>query len=165
VALPVGNAGNITAYFRGFSAYRQHGRSTHLPRMFGFQAAGAAPIVLGHVVEHPETVATAIRIGNPASWAFAVEAVAQSEGRIDAVTDDEILAAWRMLAQEESVFCEPASAAGVAGLLKVGVPAGSTVVCILTGNGLKDPQIAIDGAPVPVVVEADMGALLGAIRT
>jgi threonine synthase len=132
--------------------------------MFGFQAQGAAPIVLGHVVEHPETIATAIRIGNPASWSFALEAVAQSEGRIDAVSDDEILAAWRLLAQDESVFCEPASAAGVAGLLQLGVPAGSRVVCVLTGNGLKDPQTAIDGAAVPVVVDADMDELLGAIR-
>ena len=134
--IPVGNAGNITAYWKGYREYHAAGRSTRLPQMRGFQAAGSAPIVLGHVVEKPETIATAIRIGNPASWESAIEAATDSGGAIDMVTDEEILAAYRMLATEESVFCEPASAASVAGMLKVGVPEGSTVVCVLTGNGL-----------------------------
>jgi threonine synthase len=131
--------------------------------MMGFQAAGAAPIVLGHPVESPETIATAIRIGNPASWQSAVAAATESGGAIDMVTDDEILAAYRFLAAEESVFCEPASAASVAGLLKVGVPEGSTVVCVLTGNGLKDPDRAISQIEVPMAVEATMDAILGAL--
>ena len=122
--IPVGNAGNITAYWKGYREYQDAGRVTRLPRMLGFQAAGAAPIVLGHPVDEPETIATAIRIGRPASWYGATAAAAESGGVIDAVTDDEILDAYRYLAQEESVFCEPASAASVAGLLKVGVPAG-----------------------------------------
>ena len=126
VVLPVGNAGNITAYFQGFCAYRAAGRCSQIPHLHGYQAAGAAPIVLGHVVERPETVATAIRIGNPASWQGALDAVAGSEGHVRSVTDDEILAAWRLLGTEASVFCEPASAAGVAGLLRDGVPAGTT---------------------------------------
>ncbi|MGH9164294.1 MAG: threonine synthase, partial [Acidimicrobiales bacterium] len=141
--IPVGNAGNICAYWKGYLEYKAAGRSSKLPAMLGFQAAGAAPIVLGHPVESPETVATAIRIGKPASWYGATSAAAESGGSITAVTDDEILAAYRFLAAEESVFCEPASAASVAGLIKQGVPAGSTVVCVLTGHGLKDPDIAI----------------------
>ena len=132
--------------------------------MLGFQAAGAAPIVEGHPIEHPETVATAIRIGNPASWYGATSAASESGGGIAAVTDDEILAAYRFLAAEESVFCEPASAASVAGLLKTGLPdglgPGSTVVCVLTGHGLKDPDIAISQISVPTVVDADLGAVL-----
>ena len=131
--------------------------------MMGFQAAGAAPIVRGHVDEHPETIATAIRIGNPASWASAEAAASESGGGIDMVTDEEILAAYRLLATEESVFCEPASAASVAGLLKAGVPEGSTVVCVLTGNGLKDPDRAISQIEVPVAVEPTMGAILSAL--
>src|SRR5271165_4368071 len=123
--IPVGNAGNITAYWRGYLQYKEAGRSTRLPRMLGFQAAGAAPIVLGHPVENPETIATAIRIGNPASWYAATAAATESGGAIDSVTDAEILAAYRFLAEEESVFCEAASAASVAGLLKAGAPAGS----------------------------------------
>ena len=158
--IPVGNAGNITAYWRGYLEYRAAGRATRLPRMLGFQAAGAAPIVLGHPVEQPETVATAIRIGNPASWYGATAAASESGGGIEAVTDEEILAAYRFLASEESVFCEAASAASVAGLLKVGVPAGSTVVCVLTGHGLKDPDLAISQISVPTVVDADLGAVL-----
>ena len=122
--IPVGNAGNITAYWKGYLEYQEAGRSTRLPRMLGFQAAGAAPIVEGHPIEHPETVATAIRIGNPASWYGATSAASESGGGIAAVTDDEILAAYRFLAAEESVFCEPASAASVAGLLKTGLPDG-----------------------------------------
>jgi len=158
--IPVGNAGNITAYWRGYLQYREAGRSTTLPRMLGFQAAGAAPIVLGHPVEHPETVATAIRIGNPASWYAAAAAAAESGGSISAVTDDEILAAYRFLAEQESVFCEAASAASVAGLLKVGVPDGSTVVCVLTGHGLKDPDLAISQITVPKVVDPELDAVL-----
>jgi threonine synthase len=158
--IPVGNAGNITAYWRGYLEYKEAGRATRLPRMLGFQAAGAAPIVLGHPVEHPETVATAIRIGNPASWYSATAAASESGGAISAVTDDEILAAYRFLAEEESVFCEAASAASVAGLLATGVPEGSTVVCVLTGHGLKDPDLAISQITVPKVVDPDLDAIL-----
>ena len=157
--IPVGNAGNITAYWKGYREYQDAGRITKLPRMLGFQAAGAAPIVEGHPIEHPETVATAIRIGNPASWYGATAAASESGGAITAVTDDEILAAYRFLAATESVFCEPASAASVAGLLKLGVPEGSTVVCVLTGHGLKDPDIAIGQIAVPSTVDADFAAI------
>jgi threonine synthase len=157
--IPVGNAGNITAYWRGYLQYRQAGRSTRLPAMLGFQAAGAAPIVEGHPVAHPETVATAIRIGNPASWYGATAAASESGGSIRSVTDQQILEAYRFLAVEESVFCEPASAASVAGLLAYGVPPGSRVVCILTGHGLKDPDIAISQIAVPVPVEAEYDAI------
>jgi threonine synthase len=157
--IPVGNAGNITAYWKGYCQYRAAGRSTKLPRMLGFQAAGAAPIVAGHPIAEPDTIATAIRIGNPASWYGATAAASESEGGIFAVTDDEILAAYRFLATSESVFCEPASAASVAGLMKVGVPEGSTVVCVLTGHGLKDPDIAIGQIAVPATVEADYAAV------
>jgi threonine synthase len=153
--IPVGNAGNITAYWKGYCEYRQAGRSTKLPRMLGFQAAGAAPIVLGRPVENPETVATAIRIGNPASWYGATAAASESGGGIYAVTDEEILQAYRFLASEESVFCEAASAASVAGLMKYGAPEGVTVVCVLTGHGLKDPDLAISQITVPTVVDAD----------
>jgi threonine synthase len=157
--MPVGNAGNIVAYWKGYREYQDAGRLQHLPRMFGFQAAGAAPIVLGHPVEKPETIATAIRIGNPASWYGATAAASESGGMIDSVTDKEILEAYRFLAREESVFCEPASAAAVAGLLKAGVPAGSRVVCILTGHGLKDPDVAIGQIAVPKAVDADLAAV------
>ncbi len=161
--IPVGNAGNITAYWKGYLEYRAAGLSTRLPRMLGFQAAGAAPIVAGHPIEHPETVATAIRIGNPASWYGATSAAAESGGGIAAVTDDEILDAYRFLASKESVFCEPASAASVAGLLKAGLPDGlgtsATVVCVLTGHGLKDPDIAISQISVPTVLDADLSAV------
>jgi threonine synthase len=157
--IPVGNAGNITAYWKGYREYQDAGRVAGLPRMLGFQAAGAAPIVEGRPIDDPETVATAIRIGRPASWYGATAAAAESGGGISAVTDEEILAAYRYLAQEESVFCEPASAASVAGLLKVGVPAGSTVVCVLTGHGLKDPDIAIGQIDVPTAVEPDLRAV------
>jgi threonine synthase len=161
--IPVGNAGNITAYWRGYLEYKAAGLATKLPRMFGFQAAGAAPIVEGHPIEHPETVATAIRIGNPASWYGATAAASESGGAIEAVTDDDITAAYRFLASEESVFCEAASAASVAGLLKVGAPEGATVVCVLTGHGLKDPDFALKQIVVPTVVEADYGAVLRAL--
>jgi threonine synthase len=158
--IPVGNAGNITAYWRGYCEYKEAGRATKLPRMLGFQAAGAAPIVLGHPVAEPETVATAIRIGNPASWYAATAAASESGGAIAAVTDEEILAAYRFLAQQESVFCEAASAASVAGLLATGVPEGATVVCVLTGHGLKDPDLAITQITVPTVVDPDLHAIL-----
>jgi threonine synthase len=162
--IPVGNAGNITAYWRGYLEYREAGHSTKLPRMFGFQAAGAAPIVEGHPIEHPETVATAIRIGNPASWYGATAASSESGGVIAAVTDEEILAAYRFLASEESVFCEAASAASVAGLLKMGAPSDATVVCVLTGHGLKDPDLAISQISVPTPVELDYAAVLAALE-
>ena len=142
--IPVGNAGNITAYWKGYREYREAGRSTKLPKMLGFQAAGAAPIVhRSSGSRSPDTIATAIRIGNPASWAGATTAAADSGGSITAVTDAEILDAYRFLAAKESVFCEAASAASVAGLLKSGVAPGSVVVCVLTGHGLKDPDLAI----------------------
>ena len=170
-ALPVGNAGNITAYWRGYREYADDGVSTRRPRMWGFQAAGAAPIVRGEVVPKPSTVATAIRIGNPASWQFALEARDESGGLIDAVTDREILAAYRLLASQEGVFVEPASASGVAGLLKKKseglLDEGQTVVCTVTGHGLKDPDWAIAGAPQPVTVAAEAHAaasLLGLIQ-
>ncbi|MGY1622205.1 threonine synthase [Geodermatophilus sp. SYSU D00965] len=157
--LPVGNAGNITAYWQGYREYAADGTASRTPRMWGFQAAGAAPIVSGQVVEHPQTIATAIRIGNPASWTKALAARDESGGRIDAVTDREILAAYRLLARSEAVFVEPASAASVAGLLKVaqagGLEPGQRVVCTVTGNGLKDPEWAISGAPAPVTVPVD----------
>jgi threonine synthase len=157
--IPVGNAGNITAYWKGYREYQDAGRSAQLPAMLGFQAEGAAPLVLGHPVEHPETVATAIRIGKPASWYGATAAASESGGGIHAVSDEEILAAYRFLAASESVFCEPASAASVAGLLKVGVPAGATVVCTLTGHGLKDPDRAIAEIAVPSTVDAEYNAI------
>ncbi len=148
VCIPVGNAGNISAYWRGFKQFHQLGKSTHLPQMMGFQAAGAAPIVLGAPVEHPQTIATAIRIGNPASWKLATAARDESNGRIEAVTDDEILSAYQAMARQEGVFGEPASAAPFAGLRKLaraGFPlAGKRVVCVVTGNGLKDPHTAME---------------------
>jgi threonine synthase len=157
--LPVGNAGNITAYWQGYREYAADGISSRTPRMWGFQAAGAAPIVSGHVVEQPNTIATAIRIGNPASWTKALAARDDSGGRIDAVTDRAILAAYRLLARSEAVFVEPASAASVAGLLQVAAAGelepGQRVVCTVTGNGLKDPEWAISGAPAPVTIPVD----------
>ncbi|MEA5507030.1 threonine synthase [Halotia wernerae UHCC 0503] len=145
LCIPVGNAGNITAYWMGFCQYHQLGKCDRLPKMMGFQAAGAAPLVNGQPVAHPETVATAIRIGNPASWEKAIAAQSASQGNFHAVTDAEILDAYRLLASSEGIFCEPASAASVAGLLQVKdqIPTGATVVCVLTGNGLKDPDTAI----------------------
>ncbi|SDX80280.1 threonine synthase [Geodermatophilus africanus] len=160
--LPVGNAGNITAYWQGYREYAADGTAGRTPRMWGFQAAGAAPIVTGHVVEQPQTIATAIRIGNPASWTKALAARDESGGRIDAVTDRAILAAYRLLARTEAVFVEPASAASVAGLLQVAeageLEPGQRVVCTVTGNGLKDPEWAISGAPAPVTVPVDAEA-------
>jgi threonine synthase len=160
LSIPVGNAGNITAYWRGFTQYHFAERCKGLPKMWGFQAAGAAPIVLGHPVTNPETIATAIRIGNPASWVPALEVIHESLGDIRAVTDDEILEAYRYVARYESIFCEPASAASVAGIIKYGVPKGSTVVCVLTGNGLKDPDTAVETSVTPDVVDATLKALL-----
>jgi threonine synthase len=160
LSIPVGNAGNITAYWRGFTQYHFAGNAKTLPKMWGFQAAGAAPIVLGHPVTNPETIATAIRIGNPASWVPALEVIHESLGDIRAVTDDEIIDAYQYLARNESIFCEPASAASVAGILKFGVPQGSTVVCVLTGNGLKDPDTAVSTSQSPTLVDATIKALL-----
>ncbi len=158
-ALPVGNAGNITAYWKGYRNYKDVGKIDGLPKMIGFQAAGAAPIVLGHPVENPETIATAIRIGNPASWKPAEEAARDSGGKIDKVTDEEILEAYRMIASLEGIFCEPASAASVAGVIKRNrageFQKGETVVCTLTGHGLKDPDAAITVSKKPVTVRAE----------
>ncbi|MDT7546666.1 MAG: threonine synthase [Actinomycetota bacterium] len=159
--LPVGNAGNITAYWKGYVEYAPESGGKR-PRMLGFQAAGAAPIVTGAPVASPQTIATAIRIGNPASWQQALAARDESGGDIQAVTDRQILSAYRLLAQREGVFVEPASAASVAGLLQAReaglVEAGERVVCTVTGNGLKDPDWAIAGAPKPVTVEANAEA-------
>lgn len=165
--MPVGNAGNITAYWRGYQEYRRVGKSARLPRMIGWQAEGAAPIVRGHVVERPETVASAIRIGNPASWKGALGAAEQSQGAIDMVSDEEILEAYSLLAQAEGVFCEPASAASVAGLTKWAKEHEFTqtdrIVCILTGHGLKDPDTAVKRSPKPMSVEADLATVLSAM--
>ena len=156
--LPVGNAGNITAYWKGYKEYRAANQTRGLPRMMGFQAAGAAPIVLGRVVENPQTVATAIRIGNPASWQAAVDATKESSGAIDSVTDEEILEAYVAVAGSEGVFCEPASAASVAGVMKLSrqgvLREGETVVCTLTGHGLKDADTAISVSVKPKTVQA-----------
>lgn len=163
LAIPVGNAGNITAYWMGFQEYQAAGLSNKLPIMCGFQAAGSAPIVLGHVVEQPETIATAIRIGNPASWKQAELARDQSGGLIDSVTDEEILEAYQLLANQEGVFAEPGSAASVAGVIKKAknnyFKPGSKVVCVLTGNGLKDPDTAISLGIKPKVVPAELSAI------
>jgi threonine synthase len=166
--LPVGNAGNIAAYWRGYTEYQSRGQTTRRPRMLGFQASGAAPIVTGHPVRAPETVATAIRIGNPASWSLALAARDESGGLIDSVTDEQILSAYRLLAGREGVFAEPASAAGVAGLLQARergqVPPGVRVVCTITGNGLKDPEAAVSMSDPPVVIPADSQAAATALR-
>ena len=160
--LPVGNAGNISAYWMGYLEYAKSGKATRTPRMFGFQASGAAPIVRGEPVLAPTTIATAIRIGNPASWRLAEEARDESGGLIGSVTDRQILAAYRLLAGKEAVFGELASAAGVAGLLQAKeqghLDAGSLVVCTITGNGLKDPDWAVSAAPAPVTVPVDVAA-------
>jgi threonine synthase len=165
--LPVGNAGNIAAYWMGYQERQVSGGATRTPRLCGFQAAGAAPIVNGAPVLRPVTVATAIRIGNPASWRLAEAARDESGGLIDAVTDDQIMSAYRLLAREEGVFCEPASAAGVAGLLQARdrgqVAAGSVVACTITGHGLKDPDSAVSGQPAAETVPVDAGAAAAAL--
>ena len=162
--IPVGNAGNITAYWRGYKEYKDKEISSGLPKMMGFQAAGAAPIVSGEVVKDPQTVATAIRIGNPANWQLAEEARDESGGIIDLVTDGEILSAYSLLASREGIFCEPASAASLAGLIKMRaagvVSNGDTIVCTLTGHGLKDPDNAIEVSKKPVKVRASMSEVV-----
>lgn len=162
-ALPVGNAGNITAYWKGYGEYRAKNRISTLPKMLGFQAAGAAPIVLEHPVEKPETVATAIRIGKPASWKGAEAARDESGGRIDAVTDEEILAAYKLIASSEGIFCEPASAASLAGVIKLYREGffrqGSSIVCTLTGHGLKDPDTVFSVVKKPVKVKGEIGVI------
>jgi len=162
-ALPVGNAGNITAYWMGYKEYFDKRISKSLPKMIGFQAAGSAPIVMGHPIDNPETIATAIRIGKPASWQQAEAARDESGGTIDAVTDEEILEAYNMLACLEGVFCEPASAASVAGVIKLNKAGyfqpGASIVCTLTGNGLKDPDTAMKGIATPVTIDATEDAV------
>jgi threonine synthase len=168
LSIPVGNAGNITAYWKGFCEYRQLGEIHSLPRMMGFQAKGAAPIVLGRPIERPETVATAIRIGNPASWEQAVAARDESFGLIESVTDEEIMDACRLLASKEGVLTEPASAASVAGVLKLAreerfLARGKTVVCVLTGHGLKDPESMMKLGPSPIVCDATIESVESAL--
>jgi threonine synthase len=169
--MPVGNAGNITAYWKGYKEYREQGKIKLLPKMLGFQAAGAAPIVKGHIIKKPKTIATAIRIGNPASWKRAEAARDESGGLIDMVTDNQILAAYKFLAQKEGVFVEPASAASVAGLLKLKQrgyfkrttnhePRTTKIVCILTGHGLKDPDRVIKTIKKPKIIKAEIKAVL-----
>jgi threonine synthase len=157
LCIPVGNAGNITAYWRGFQEVGMK------PRMLGFQAAGAAPLVLGHPVEHPETIASAIRIGKPARWENAMDAMTSSGGAVRSVTDAQILEAYRFLATGEGIFCEPASAASVAGLLQHGAGDARRIVCVLTGNGLKDPQTALEQAGAVLACDAEIGALEHAV--
>jgi threonine synthase len=164
LCVPVGNAGNITAYWRGFTEYYHLEKASHRPKMMGFQAAGAAPLVQGHPVQDPQTVATAIRIGNPACWSGAIPARDESGGAIQAVTDDEILDAYRMLAQEEGLFAEPASVASLAGLFKLARDgyeiADKTIVCVLTGSGLKDPQTALESTtPIMFRLPPDLAAI------
>lgn len=167
-ALPVGNAGNITAYWMGYKEYHENRVARTLPKMLGFQAAGSAPIVMGHPIDNPETIATAIRIGKPASWKQAEAARDESGGLIDAVTDEEILEAYNMLACLEGVFCEPASAASVAGIIKLNkagyFQSGANIVCTLTGNGLKDPDTAMKGVATPVTIDATEDAVRKALE-
>jgi threonine synthase len=160
LCIPVGNAGNITAYWRGF---KESAPPTQHPRMLGFQAAGAAPLVHGHPVENPETIASAIRIGNPARWEEAMDAMTSSGGAVNAVTDEEILAAYKFLARQEGIFCEPASAASVAGLLTHGADGARRIVCVLTGHGLKDPQTALAQAGAVIPCEPEIGAIERAV--
>ncbi|MFZ4515831.1 MAG: threonine synthase [Acidimicrobiia bacterium] len=166
--LPVGNAGNITAYWKGYTEYLQRGVIPHLPRMLGWQASGAAPLVSGAPVQHPETIATAIRIGNPASWDAAIAARDESGGHIGAVTDDAILDAYRILARHEGVFVEPSSAASVAGLLRAAkeqrIDQSDVIVCTVTGHGLKDPQTALADVALAPAVEPEVDAVLRALR-
>ena len=173
--IPVGNAGNITAYWKGYKEYKKYGKIKKLPVMCGFQASGSAPIVKGHVIKNPHTVATAIKIGNPASWKFAEAARDESGGLIDSVTDKEILSAYKLLASLEGVFAEPASAASVAGLIKLcrnkyfshkrsAISDKPVVVCILTGHGLKDPDRAIASVKSPIVVEPKIDKVMKVIK-
>jgi threonine synthase len=165
LAIPVGNAGNISAYWAGFTDYAMAGIVERRPRLLGFQAAGAAPLVLGHAVERPDTIATAIRIGNPASWSLAVAARDESNGRIEAVTDDEILGAYRDVARLEGIFCEPSSAASLAGVTKLArageIDPDALVVAVLTGSGLKDPATAESSAAGGLL---DAGASVDSVR-
>jgi threonine synthase len=173
--LPLGNAGNLTAYWAGYRGYHRAGRSTTLPAMIGFQAAGAAPIFHGRVIKNPETIASAIRIGNPASWDAARQAVEESSGAVDIVTDEEILAAQHWLATNEGIFVEPASAAPIAGLMKccdatrspaysfAQLPAGKRIVCTVTGHGLKDPDVVAERSTTLKTVPANAEAVLNAI--
>lgn len=174
--VPVGNAGNYTAYYRGYCEELERGATTKLPRMFGFQAAGSAPLVLGHVVKNPDTIATAIRIGNPASWDFAIDAREKSNGYFGAISDEKILEAYRILSAEVGIFVEPASAASVAGLLERAdagqIPRGATVVLTVTGHGLKDPQWALrraDGTDVVATIvpvdTAEVASVLGLVAS
>jgi len=165
--IPVGNAGNITAYWKGFTEYRNAGKAGHPPKMMGFQAAGAAPIVLDKVVKQPKTVATAIRIGNPASWRKAVAARDESGGIIDCVTDEEIMNAYRLMASKEGIFGEPASAASLAGLIKLYKKktfSGKRIVCIITGTGLKDPSAPVRYSRAPVELPAELAAVEEALE-
>lgn len=168
LCLPVGNAGNITSYWMGFNEYLDAGIVKTRPHLFGVQAAGSAPLVIGKVVEHPETIATAIRIGNPVRWREAMRALDESDGHISAVSDEQILEAYRLVARTEGIFCEPSSATGLAGLkqaLRDGSVdlRGKRVVCVLTGHGLKDPDTAIKGSLAPISIEARIDDLLDAI--
>ena len=166
--LPVGNAGNITAYWKGYKEYSQLGRIAALPRMMGFQAAGAAPIVLGRVVEHPETIASAICIGNPASWQGALSARDESQGVIEAISDDDILGAYKLLASSEGILGEPASAISIAGVIKKSREGlfrkREVVVCTLTGHGLKDPDIALSQSGQPIRIAPDIESLAGILK-
>ncbi|MBU1598767.1 threonine synthase [bacterium] len=166
--IPVGNAGNITAYWKGYKEYKEKGRVDNLPKMCGFQAAEAAPIVEKRIIKEPKTIATAIKIGNPASWSKAEEALLESSGRIDKVTDEEILAAYKFLAGKEGLFAEPASAASIAGLFKMKAEGyfekGKTIVCILTGHGLKDPELAISQAKQPLVLSASIDKIVKTLK-
>jgi len=165
--IPVGNAGNITAYWKGYKEYHALGKSKRLPIMMGYQAEGSAPIVKGYPIKNPQTIATAIKIGNPYSWRSAIQAAKESNGKIDAVTDDEILYAYNLIASCEGVFCEPASAASVAGFIKSAKEGifkeGDIVVCTLTGSGLKDPDIAMKSAESPIEVPPDLNKVLSLI--
>ncbi|SNZ13269.1 threonine synthase [Hydrogenobacter hydrogenophilus] len=166
--IPVGNAGNITAYWKGYKEYFKHGKIKKLPKMMGWQAEGAAPIVKGYVIKNPQTIATAIKIGNPYSWQQALEASSESGGRIDAVSDEEILNAYKLVASREGIFCEPASAACIAGLIKLTregfFKGGETVVCTLTGNGLKDPNTAMSVCEEPITLPPDLDKIIKIIE-
>ncbi|NLM06499.1 MAG: threonine synthase [Tissierellia bacterium] len=168
LAIPVGNAGNITAYWKGFNDYKVAGITKRLPKLLGFQAAGSAPIVEDRIIENPETIATAIRIGNPASWEKAKNALKESNGQINAVTDEEILEAYKLLASNEGIFAEPASCASLAGVIKLkkqgDLKDGDEIVCVLTGNGLKDPSTSLTQIPTPEKIKADKESVLKILK-